>query len=482
MRRASATTVGSRYGVSRSDDGRVKRSLLVSSAATTAVVAWAGLFLLCRFLWTKIESSTQETEWFLLPAFALCVAVVVASRLGRGERVVFRGSFEYTGIFMLYFLIRLAIDAETASDFTGYTRGLTHGILFAYGLGIVLRTLLEAASAPAAGRWVWFGAAVFLSFNSWSALRAEFVSDAPLGAPSFLAETYQVSGLLASVIAVIAAVVVTRSLPVSRRGGWNWRAVVLLGLALALFALIARLTQLMGSNAGPAFTLPLAVILCAVVLTPFGERVLRRSGKPRGKRSIRSAMLWGRARAVVGLCVGVSALIGVAFWIAVTTGAIDVTGYRMFDFEESRLVNTSVESRFEILAANFETQFAYAPIFGNFFVDRYTTGGGSYAHSLLSILPHLGIVGMALFCAMSVAVSKQLWIAWTAAMGRPGEQRFVMLSIVVMAWATAYLMLTASFTSAILWLPLGLFAPAVQLARRPQRLDGGQPRPLHSAP
>jgi len=345
-----------------------------------------------------------------------------------------------------------------------------------------LRMLLEAASAPAAGRWVWFGAALFLSFNSWSALQAEVAAIATGDLHSVYAlirnETYQVSGMLASVIAVIAAVVVTRSLPVSRRRGWNWRAVVLLGLALALFALIARLTQLMGSNAGPAFTVPLAVILCAIVLTPFGERVTPRSAKLRGQRLSRSAVLWGRARVVVGLCVGVSALIGVAFWIAVTIGAIDVTRHRMFGFEQSTLANTSVESRFEILIANFLVHLEYAPLFGNFFVDRLTTGGGSYAHSLLAILPHLGVTGAAVFCAMSVAVGNQLWSAWCAARGRPHEQRFAMLSIVIMAWATVFLLLTAFFTSALLWLPLGLFAPAVQLVRRLPQLDRAQPRPL----
>jgi hypothetical protein len=216
--------------------------------------------------------------------------------------------------------------------------------------------------------------------------------------------------------------------------------------------IIARLAQLLGSNAGTAFTVPLAVLLFAVVLTPFVEK---------GARRAQSIRFWARARVVIGVCVGASALIGLAVWIAVKSGAIDMARYRIFGFEQTTLVNSSVESRLEILFAYFWVHLEYAPVFGNFFVDRHTTGYGSYVHSLLAILPHLGIVGAALFCGMAMAVRNQLWSAWSAGVGRPGELRFAMLSIMVTIWVATFVLLTTFFSYTLLWLILGIVSPAV---------------------
>ena len=58
---------------------------------------------------------------------------------------------------------------------------------------------------------------------------------------------------------------------------------------------------------------------------------------------------------------------------------------------------SSISSRME-LWGNFVTHFKYAPIFGNMFVDKITTGEGTYVHGFMgSLVTHLGLVGVFLF-------------------------------------------------------------------------------------
>jgi hypothetical protein len=59
--------------------------------------------------------------------------------------------------------------------------------------------------------------------------------------------------------------------------------------------------------------------------------------------------------------------------------------------------SSSFWSRVDIFKDNFMTHFAYSPLFGFFAVDSVTTGSGTYVHSLISILTHLGIVGFCFF-------------------------------------------------------------------------------------
>ena len=128
-------------------------------------------------------------------------------------------------------------------------------------------------------------------------------------------------------------------------------------------------------------------------------------------------------------------------------------------------MNASLVSRLEIAIDNTMPQLGYAPIFGNFFVDRLTTGDGTYLHSLIAVIPHLGFVGAATFVAMLGAVGIQLRRGWLRAPGTPWELRRLMLAMGVVVWSVFFLLLTNFFTSILLWMPLGLFVPAFQLQR-----------------
>jgi hypothetical protein len=275
-------------------------------------------------------------------------------------------------------------------------------------------------------------------------------------------ESYQVSGVMASWIAVISCAAVVRGDCQAKPNRITVRRGLLLGMLGLTLAALVRLTQLMGSNAGPAFILPLSVLVFAIMLAPFGPRAAIR-------RQVRMVAVkvgfWHPGRVVLGICALVSVALALVLWAALAWGAIDATRYRVFGFEESTLVNSSVTSRLGILIENFGRHFSHAPLLGDMFVDSHTTGRGSYLHSLLAILPHLGFVGFMLFVVMLIAIRSQLRIAWGKAQGSPRDQRFVMFSIAAMSWAVMYVLMATFFTSGLLWFVIGLFVPAVHLSR-----------------
>jgi hypothetical protein len=459
-----ATMIGRVSQLPRSDGARLKRGGLLSSAATTAIFAWAGLFLFCRFLWTKIDFNMQGTGWILLPAFGVCVGIVGIMRMMQGERLVVRHSFAWTLLFMLYVMVRLAIDSTTLSDFVGYTVGYGNGVMFAYLAGLALRVLLEAASNPAAGRLRWIGAMAVLLFNLVSVTEVQsgaLATGDVVGTYALVRnETYQVSGALASVLAVACCAISVDCAPEGRGTGRTLARVVTVVLALAVLWRLALMSQIMGSNAGPAFILPLGVLLVAVWFAPYAVRTASAAARHMHWRQLARHAFAVASWSLV-LVMGSAGLL----YAAVSSGAVDVTQYRAFGFDQASLMNSSVASRFELLDRNFLTHLGYEPVFGNFFVDRLTTGDGSYAHSLIAVLPHLGLVGTFLFLAMWVAIAKQLRAAWIQSQSSITTQRFAMLSIVVIGWSSVFLLLTNFFTSVLLWLPLGMLAPFIQLVR-----------------
>jgi hypothetical protein len=239
----------------------------------------------------------------------------------------------------------------------------------------------------------------------------------------------------------------------------------LIGVAIGALLTIARVDQLLGSNSAPAFIVPVSMLTFAVGWISLWPGASKHSV---GLRESSSSLTRVIGRILVLLLMatilGASALIA-----AVATGSIDVTRYRVFGFEEASLFNSSVESRFQILRSNFLLHLMHSPIFGNFFVDRVTTGEGTYAHSLIAIVPHLGVIGGVLFVAMMTVVARQLRLTWFRSGGNDAERRFATLAIFVMAWVVVFMALTTFFTNVLMWFSLGLLAPAIQLQARAGR-------------
>lgn len=447
----------------RNSDGHAARSMLA------VPVAWCGLMALSGFLWTKIAFSTEGSGWLYLPGIAGCTTVVAGLQLLGGARFVLHRSAPWFLLFVAWLLMRLVADSRTASDVLGYTIGYGEGVLLCYGMGLSTRLLLDALAQLGTVRVRWLACLVLLAFNTWSALRVEAMGTEAGRLHRSLAlmenETYQLSGALSSALAIVLAVTCARSVNEPRGYVGVLMKWTLFGVAIGTMLVLARASQLLGSNAGPAFVVPVVLLMFAVGWISLQTGGSKHFAGLRESSNSLTRVLWRTLVPLLG-----AAIVGIgAFIAAVTVGLIDIGQYRVFGFEEASLVNSSLESRYRILCSNYLPQLMHSPILGNFFVDRDTTGDGSYAHSLIAILPHLGVVGAILFFVMMTSVARQLRLMWSLSEGNNAERRFATLAIVAMAWVVIFMTLTTFFTNVILWFSLGLLAPAIQLQARARR-------------
>jgi hypothetical protein len=84
---------------------------------------------------------------------------------------------------------------------------------------------------------------------------------------------------------------------------------------------------------------------------------------------------------------------------------VDFSQYRFSGFGSGEI--SSIESRLYILKNNFVDQFTYSPIFGNTQVDVLTSGEGTYVHSIISLLTHVGLIGFFLFMNILISLLKE---------------------------------------------------------------------------
>ena len=445
-----------------------------------AVVALVGLLAFVRFLWTKVEFNTEATGWALLPAFMTCCVFVAAAQLSKGARVAPRHSSVMILVFLLYFCVRLVLDADTGADVIGYTLGYTQGVVFGYGAGVLVRLMLDALGGSGSRPIRWLASVSLLSMNLWLVFgieqRAQDEGRFHRLYNFIESDTYQTSGALSSIVMIITWSSVL--LVMDGSSGLRSRSarVVLLLVAVATSGATVRMGQLLGSNSGPVFVGVASALAVAIAVVPLDD------ARGRGISASASANP-GLLREIrfVGLVVlAIAMSLAVAFAVAVGIGAMDVSRYRFFGFEEASLYNASMESRLRILEQNFTTQLVHAPVFGDFFVDRATTGGGTYAHSLIAVVPHLGMFGAALFVAMVAAVSSQLRRQWAATQDRVGRRRFALFAVCVVAWVLAFMAASTFFTNNLLWFSLGLFAPGIQLFRSRSGASAGVPSSARS--
>jgi hypothetical protein len=98
----------------------------------------------------------------------------------------------------------------------------------------------------------------------------------------------------------------------------------------------------------------------------------------------------------------ITTLIAFAINYLVDAGSLNLDLFRVTGFGKSEV--SSINSRLNIISENFITHLMYSPFFGNTQVDELTTGKGTYIHSTLSIITHLGLFGFILFISSVLKV------------------------------------------------------------------------------
>jgi MFS family permease len=356
----------------------------------------------------------------------------------------------------------LATGFDDAAQIRAYSIGTSGGLFFALAFGMLtgrfITALHEAVVAtPSARRRAHIWLLLFLVLSLALAVQAFGHYFTDVRADLFLIQQdedghltgYQRVGNYMAIAFILNSALVARMYPHRRAAPWAFWSSVLLWLSLAF--VLMPLAQLVGSNAG------FALVAAFVLLQSTWLFVVRSKGfaTKRLRIRLRDALLgWLGRRIVIAALLTAGALV-LAGFVAVL--ALDVPGdsFRILGFGGESV--DSIDTRAEIFRNNFITHLSYNPLLGNMRVDLLTTGEGTYVHSLLSLLTHLGVVGFALF--MLFLRSLYLKIA------RPGrpmvgevEKSYALFRLFALGTVLLAALFSAFFVWTPLWFCIGMFA------------------------
>lgn len=393
-----------------------------------------------------------------------CVFIVVLRRISEGAVILANSSLIGAFIFILYFLLRLSLDVTNTSEFLAYTVGYSNGLVWAMLLGITCRVLIDAATEWGSEAFRWRACIVLLCFATIHlVLIGSTLVSSDLMDPNFSIiknDTYQESACLASAMSTLLGYVVLCSQPTSSKR--RWRRTVLQILATIYFLAATVLMQLLGSNGGPVFigSVGLICLGCCIVKTDDNWAMKNLDPPSHPRRNQRFLQLVTRMIKVAGFI----GLAGALAMLALSSlDWIDVTKFRLYSFEQQTIISSSITSRWEILTNNFWVHESFSPLFGYMFVDRITTGDGTFIHSLLAIGPHLGLLGSFFFLLYAGLIVARLRHSWMIARSDPIQSRLVVLAICMLTWSLVFIVLANFFTSFQFWFCIGLLVPPLEL-------------------
>ncbi len=436
---------------------------------------WATLAFTSAFLLGNVEQLGETTGRYLLVGAASSGGLLLL--VSRRFEILLRPNKPafWFWLFALYFVTCYLIDSITVgvrgvADLREVTLGTSGGIIFGTGLGylnafalsevaIVLRSTSRGMRRFAS--WTVLVYLGYVLYSVYSAFEANLASIGPL---QFLIQdwggAYQRAGDNAFIQLLIAGGLTSAIFSVKKRlpTFHAWAAAV---LTTAITSILIPLSQLLGSNAGLVTVLGYYVVGVATIYALASIPELPIGNLPLYRRTVLRASM----RAVGTLAVAAGLLI--ATWQrALEYIGVDKSQLRIFGYGSEEVF--SITSRLSLLSENYLRHLSYSPIFGNTQVDALTTGPGTYAHSFLAILSHLGLVGFALFLILLGSMIYRHTQQWRFA--GDSEDRFAAF------FASSSLMFVTGFGFAATfytWLPFwfavgffGLGSPRVERVRR----------------
>jgi hypothetical protein len=134
---------------------------------------------------------------------------------------------------------------------------------------------------------------------------------------------------------------------------------------------------------------------------------------------------------------------------------VDISKMRVSNFGEGKM--SSVESREKLFSSNFIEHLSYNPIFGNAKVEKLTTGVGTYIHSVLSILTHMGLVGFILFIVLLWQTYVKIVYSNSKEEYLSGNKSYSLFRLMAIGLVLIYATVSAFYTWMPLWFALGFF-------------------------
>jgi len=431
--------------------------------AVILITGWLSIVSCSLFLLANVEYIDESGSYhFLMGAvlFAM-VTVVLGNRL---ESIVLKKSVLLLIVFLTYFFLKLILDIEDFEVIKGYTIGTSGGVFFALLLGLLASLIISDLHLRMSknyhlqnlGIMLLLGYFVLTLFLGWRILQGHYVhvrSDLFLLAKQ--SGNYQRPGnFLFILFMILSSLLVIVTALLNRSSGWKKRIILTVNIGIYILnaILFMLISQLLGSNSGFAtvagFLLITLVYLYAI--RPFGSREWwdLRYGV--------SNLLFGRiGRRVRASMVVVLVLAFAGLFAALQYLKIDVSRFRIMGFKSGSI--SSFDTRSEIFRNNFIEHLAYNPFFGNAQVEVLTTGVGTYVHSLLSIITHLGFFGFFLFLLFLRQIYLEIIQIKPGQRSLYNDRSFGFYRLLAMGSILVFALISAFYTWMPLWFAIGFY-------------------------
>lgn len=429
------------------------------------LAAWLGLLSTIMFLFANIKDITEGLGYIYLFFLVLCATFILVFRFNHETSLTIRKSTLWLLAFLTYFVTKAVLDFNDFNRVKAITAGTSGGLIFALGFGVAISIFFQSLAKAKQSIFfdpflalLFYLICIFLSLVAFREHVTFMRSDIFLIDNPDAVGKYQRSGIFTIMVSLVASVMLME-LTVNQKTNYKFRKNFFYKLTVVTYFLLVisllPTTQLIGSNTGFVVTLGLG-FSTAIWLLFQNSELFQKKIKQKLKNFSIIFILKKSAPAILiysfWIC---TALIIIAF-LVFRYFHLELSYFRIFGFSGQKIGGGSLEGRINILLSNFMIHFEYSPLFGHLRVDELTTGSGSYAHSLISMISHLGIVGSIIF--LGYLVNLYYEIKHTN-LERVEAKLFKILSFGVIL---SFALVGTFFTWMPLWFALGLlFSPVI---------------------
>ncbi len=387
--------------------------------------------------------------FFLINIIILWLITPVSHKIFRINKAII-----FTFAFLVYISLRFILDQQGTKGFFGFTFGTTSGIFFGYFLGITLAylysgiienirkfpDLIEKFNTIVLLYFIFVTFFIIQSFVNYYSIKTVGFSINEIHV------SYQRPGIFLFLIAVQnATLLVIMKLIYPQKKNKLVYLLFLISTIVMIF-----LGQLIGSN----FLFASGLVLLLVISWYRG--IVSTSKKYFVKSEVKLSSLF---KSWMG-----SQFLKFAYLILILFVLLIYINYYfvIFDFQQLRIIGhehyiPSLNVRMNILKELFIMHFNYAPLFGDMFVHKALNT--TYIHSLLRIIPSLGITGALFFGLVVFLVYRDINLCSKyTSRTRLNYQIFRLIMI-------TYILLGAIIMAGYSWIPLwfiiGLFSISI---------------------
>lgn len=321
------------------------------------------------------------------------------------KAIIFRKILFLILFFFMFYCIKILIDLKNSGEFSSFTFGTTKGVITAFIIGVCMTLNLQYLirsfhSSKFYGNIINLMVLMLFLFYGLQIFKTITLFLADLRDDIFLISDgnakYQRPGILIIMSYTYLSLIFLISNFVSKPKINLLRNSILIfqnALYIIITFAIIVLAQLIGSNSAVLFVL--VIFFPTFIFNVIGFIKHKKLNNYTEKISNKKLLYGIKWSPVIKKTFFAISLFSIISLIAIQLSNFDITKTRLFGYGKGE--NNSINSRVKIIQENFITHITYNPLFGDFEVDRKTTGKGTYVHSfIVTMQTHLGILGLLL--------------------------------------------------------------------------------------